>query len=205
MNGFFRAPSSCQHTPSCILNFQTNTVSLSFSRHYFICHFFLVAQLFTGLFFGGIFNPFKSKGQRCVAFCCGLDLLKNPLKINIPQTGNLLFFLGGPELRREPCQFLLDGVNWSTIYNFLKEQFLCCFLCCFKKSQTQPDPTNPTKFLYHVSEGDGFGTFGLERGWLVEGYRWFDDPGDPGKFVPNVFGVGGWVADPKQWSCSLWG
>lgn len=86
--------------------------------------------------------------MRCILLWVGP--LEKPLKINIPQTGNLLFFLGGPGLRREPCQFLLDGVNWSTIYNFLKEQFLCFCLCCFKKTkpnQTQPDPTNPTKFL----------------------------------------------------------
>lgn len=37
----------------------------------------------------------------------------------------------------------------------------------------QPPATGSVFFV----SGDGFGTFGFERGWLVEGYRRFDDAG----------------------------
>ena len=50
-----RAPSSCQHTPSCILNFQTNSVSLCFFQAWFCLPIFFWLLHFRQVFFVRIF------------------------------------------------------------------------------------------------------------------------------------------------------
>ena len=91
-----------------------------------------------------------------LAFCCGLDLLKNPLKTNIPQNGNLLFFLGGPGFRSE---LLSAFVGWCFDQLWLKKRTVSLVFSLFfrekKPIQDTPVQTFTMAFDPKAIVGEG--------------------------------------------------